>query len=514
MAALNHVCMWSEHGWVRVTAEEASRLHPGGTVSAHSGLFMCELCGQYVTLTEGYEKIRHFRHSAFEESKNCPERTFGPYYTPIYKANEHELPIRLIRENNGFHLELGFLYVPQDVLGREKIQSITIKAAEATCYTYSFERLNESTITYLPVGNVPCEKYEVSSSERLMLYWPRSVKGVSRRGSLFDMQTGKMLTIDSDALLYKQYYLLTTRSINYCPSSISASLLHEVRSGWDNWRLYLIEATALDQDAAKFFLSLHYRLTDLPLQIFPLWPLHIRTPYVIKHSDDYLIVHLLGRREKRVTTFPNAAVRSQICSKYGQISKIDCNGRQQLISSGQANVLQYLYFWRETLAETGESPKFQVQDINGSDISSGQHIRLPAQETIKILLPYDGKAIIRRNGVVIERREIAAQTYCTIDKISLGTEIEIRIGLDTVWTAFFKRDKENEFYNDDALLLALLDSFHGNEVSVPHSIGALAHKMENYPQTKKWLYQAIRRGTAPEKSIKHLRNRFSAKNKE
>ena len=51
MASLNHVCMWSEHGWTRVTAEEAGKLHPGGTVSALSGLFMCELCGQYVTLT-------------------------------------------------------------------------------------------------------------------------------------------------------------------------------------------------------------------------------------------------------------------------------------------------------------------------------------------------------------------------------------------------------------------------------------------------------------------------------
>lgn len=48
--ALTHVCMWSDNGWKRVTAEEAARLHPGGTVSARSGLFMCELCGQYVYL--------------------------------------------------------------------------------------------------------------------------------------------------------------------------------------------------------------------------------------------------------------------------------------------------------------------------------------------------------------------------------------------------------------------------------------------------------------------------------
>ena len=53
MASLTHVCMWSDHGWKRITAEQAARLHPGGTISARSGLFMCELCGQYVTLTDG-----------------------------------------------------------------------------------------------------------------------------------------------------------------------------------------------------------------------------------------------------------------------------------------------------------------------------------------------------------------------------------------------------------------------------------------------------------------------------
>ena len=48
MASLTHVCMWSDNGWKRITAEQAARLHPGGTVSAHSGLFMCELCGQVI----------------------------------------------------------------------------------------------------------------------------------------------------------------------------------------------------------------------------------------------------------------------------------------------------------------------------------------------------------------------------------------------------------------------------------------------------------------------------------
>lgn len=68
MASLTHVCMWSDNGWKRITAEQAARLHPGGTVSAHSGLFMCELCGQYVILTDGDIRIRYFKHSAYAVS--------------------------------------------------------------------------------------------------------------------------------------------------------------------------------------------------------------------------------------------------------------------------------------------------------------------------------------------------------------------------------------------------------------------------------------------------------------
>ena len=211
MASLNHVCMWSEHGWTRVTAEEAGKLHPGGTVSALSGLFMCELCGQYVTLTDGGEKVRHFRHSAHEASKSCPERTFGPLYTPSYKNDAHELPIKLIQTSNSFQFELGLLFIPREILQKERNRSITIKASDSIRYTYSFERLNPDSITYLPIGNVPQEKYEVISSDRLVTFWPRIVKGVSKNGSLFDITTGKMLPEDSDVLLQRQYHLVTTK---------------------------------------------------------------------------------------------------------------------------------------------------------------------------------------------------------------------------------------------------------------------------------------------------------------
>ena len=67
MASLTHVCMWSDNDWKPITAEQVARLHPGGAVSARSGIFMCDLCHQYVTLTKEGKNVRHFRHVSYEK---------------------------------------------------------------------------------------------------------------------------------------------------------------------------------------------------------------------------------------------------------------------------------------------------------------------------------------------------------------------------------------------------------------------------------------------------------------
>lgn len=46
MGSLTHVCVWSSKGWTHIAPEEVARSHLGESVSARSGFFMCELCGQ------------------------------------------------------------------------------------------------------------------------------------------------------------------------------------------------------------------------------------------------------------------------------------------------------------------------------------------------------------------------------------------------------------------------------------------------------------------------------------
>ena len=148
MASLTHVCMWSDNGWKRITAEQASRLNPGGTVPAHSGLFMCELCGQYVILTDGDIRIRYFKHSAYEKSKDCPERTFGAGYSFSYSSQEHDLPIRITSvSSSSFSFEIGLIRAPISSLSKDFCIEIRPKGVSDVRYVFTKERLNCDSIT-------------------------------------------------------------------------------------------------------------------------------------------------------------------------------------------------------------------------------------------------------------------------------------------------------------------------------------------------------------------------------
>ena len=202
--ALTHVCMWSDNGWKRVTAEEAARLHPGGTVSARSGLFMCELCGQYVLLTDGAIQTRHFRHSAYEKSKNCPERIFGTGYSISYSSQEHDLPIRITGVSpSSFRFEIGLIRAPIDLLSEDFCIEIKPKGV---CYVFTKERLNSDSITYLPLGEKPFEKYTLelkTGGEPPREFLPAGGKSNDPEGTLFEKTSGKKVNYDAQGQIDK-----------------------------------------------------------------------------------------------------------------------------------------------------------------------------------------------------------------------------------------------------------------------------------------------------------------------
>ena len=165
MASLTHVCMWSGNGWKQITAEQAARLHPGGSVSAHSGLFMCELCGQYVSLTDGSVQTRHFRHSAHEKSKNCPERIFGAGYSVSYSSQKHDLPIRITGvSSSSLRFEIGLIRAPIGSFSRDFRIEIKPKGTFGVSYVFTKERLNGLSFYRNAFAGPPSKLYHLKSS--------------------------------------------------------------------------------------------------------------------------------------------------------------------------------------------------------------------------------------------------------------------------------------------------------------------------------------------------------------
>lgn len=499
--------MWIGKGWKRITAAEAARLHPGGTVSAHSGLFMCELCGQYVLLTDSTVQVRHFRHSSSEKSKNCPERTFGAGVTYGYSQGEHELPICITNiTNRNFNLEMGFIQVPQSLLTPQLKIEIKPNGYMAKSFTYVKERLNIEGITYLSIGNVPSECYRIEitgTSESIRQFWPKTIQGIDSSGTVFDASTGKKLVYDADVAVGKKYYLLR-RGMLYgrMASHVTYKEISRQAISGENWYVYEITANDYDEVSARFFLDYHCRLTEQPILIQPVWPVYVEKPYVIKHNQKSIVMHLTGNAPT-TQVFPYAPVKNYPYEN-GSVIEIHCNSRQQLISAGRTKALQYTYFWKEPLSQTTEKPAATVTDIHDILIEGGKKHELPERRVLRVTIPYDGVLTIKQDEFLLEKRKLYANISMEVDGIAWNTELVICIGLDVVWKALFCKKKALQNSEDEAAILHQFESYMGAQMLIQHTIGSMASKLSSYPQIRQWLYKCIRSGHMSERAYREL----------
>ncbi len=510
MPSLNHVCMWSEHehGWINITAEEAAQLHPGGTVHARSGLFMCALCGQYVTLTNGKIKGRYFKHSAGESNKNCDDRTFAISNSIAY-SGRHELPLKIkIINQSCFLFEIGLIYIPDELLIKHNKEKIKIINEYGTQFLFQLDRLNYGSITYLPVDNEPSEYYELIAPDDLTAFWPEKVTGIIDGSAFFDSDNGKRLPYDSDVEINKKYYYLTNQTpFNYLlkKSKIVAEKICQQNYRGNIWYLYIIEAKELNELAATFFMNNHCRLTDIPQKMTPIWPIHVELPYMVKHSKKEMIIHISGQRQFIPETFPSTVINEEKCpgKNKGQVIRVYCNSKQQLITTGSNGVSQYFYYWNEALLYTAPSVPVVVKDGKDNLFTEGDNTKLPAGLILKIEAHYDGRVLLFRDNQRIEEKPLKAEKRLIINDVCFGKTVQIFQGLDLVWSCSFKKEIV-VFENSDQLLFSKLISYKGYEIPVKHSIGALTVKLNNYPKTRQWLISAIKKGTAPANAIKYL----------
>lgn len=506
---LTHVCMWSGHGWKRVTASDAAKKFPYGT-SAHSGLFMCDICGQYVTLTMGGIRDPYFKHSSEEKSKDCPERTFGSY-TDTFNAQVHELPIKIrIKSRDRFELEIGFVSIPASLLGKKDSRKIIIQGGSGSQkFQYSLERLFYRGITYLSIGNKPYEIYKISypiDSQKIQAYWPSTVQGIPSEGALFDKATCKKLPEDADVSVGRTYYLVTKRSHIRSNKYISSRLICTSSTGYfDIWYVYEVEATKYDEDSARFFLEFHARLTDHPVTFYPIWPDFIEYPYKVLHRDDELYFYLDGEGVAS-KAFPYAYIqKSTLPNGNAKLLRITCNDRQQLVSAGRVKVLKYTYLWKDNLTRKKDKQEPRVFDISGQQILPGTYESPPDKEQISINCEVDGFAEIDDlDGFPKAKYIFSAGQQLTIEKVSLSSVVNIYYGLDLVWTARYTKPEE-DYAIDDQELVKRLNSYRNDFIKTPHAIGGFAVNLQNRPLLYDWFCLQVKQGKISRSALNLLK---------
>lgn len=500
--ALTHVCMWREKSWKRISAYEAAKLFPYGT-SAHSGLFMCELCGQYVNLINGSIQSSHFRHSASEKNKDCDDRSESYSYINYFQAEAHNLPIKLMVESAyKFSLSIGFISLPEALMRGKADYKINISGDDK--FSYLFSRLNRGTITYFNVGTIPASKYVlnvVPKIDGINTYWPNVISGVEREGTLFDSTTGKKLPYDADVQVGHKYYLLTSYGVYGQKRTVEKKEICSQRVGWNNWKVYEVKATEFSEDAAKFFLDYHCRLTDEPVLMYPIWPVYKESPYVVYHNSKQIDIYFRGNAEPKLAPYGNIRKIPYSNPKMLEITSTD---RQQLLSAGRTDVLKYMYFWESDLGEMGELPKISVKFLSGDNAEAGVNETLPEKNTLSFIPEVDGILEIAYKDKVVEKYELNANQIFEYDNIRYGQTIKVYYGLDCVWIASYVK-KINESNVADNVLLERLKNAKGRIVPIPHNIGMISKYFADRSSVNMWLYSQVRQGAIREDAFKILK---------
>lgn len=494
---LTHVCVWdSTIGYRRITVEEADSLYPYG-VSAASGHFVCELCAQNVLFTAPGIKARHFRHDPSSPNKECDERqaSFDPTYGRYIRSmNSHTMPLRLTIVNGSFELQLGFFFPP---INHARCDNIMI-SCDSRKYRYSFDRIEREKTTYLSVGHIPSKKYEIeyeNANVQLLRFWSKMVTGVSPNGSFFDGQNGKILQAGAKAFSNNIYYLLRRYPIysSQTPNDIEVIELKRSRGqSFSIWYLYRIRVKKFSESSAKFFLKYSIFLTEKPTKFYPIWPVYVQAPYCLYHNASDIYYYICGD-DAELKSFPST---TNACNtNYGRLYRLFTQLREQLVSLGKSGALGFSYLIRQPIEKQAVLPSIRVTDYQGNLLEKDEYSKTPKLKLISVISLFDGKAIVKYKNQIIYTYKINGGQSLLIDGLSLGMDILFYQGCDFIRRISFLSEKANhDELISDKILLKKLKTCSGPFIPIPHTAGALAGKLEHYPQTKQWLFQAIRQG--------------------
>ncbi len=504
---LTHVSMWTNNGFMPVSAEQVSQMpNCRFGVAARSGLFLCRLCNQYVAFSSAH----YFMHSRGDTDKDCPERLVGFYESISTKVKQRALPIRLtVIDSQNLSVSIG-IALPSGILTDQGTISIESVDSKKT-YSYSISRLTAGGIEYVSLQQNLSSIYKLKpdekAKERLKDLIPEEVKGVSSEGTLFrvlaNSKTARKVLHGMNVHVNTKYYLLTQHRIilsDTRQTSLSCFQICRCIIGYHSWYVYEINALRYYDITRRFFLRYIFILSESMEKLVAVWPVYRNSPYVTYHDSHKMWFYLHGE-DISAHSFPAAYIQSTQCgTEADQVLQVYCNGRQQTLLAGKSKILRYTYLWREQLITNAEQPAVAVSDLNGNPIPMGESTQLPHKRILRIQAPFDGKVLIRKNGQLLEKRFLKSKEAAEVDQIGFGMEIQVLQGLDIVWSICF-RAEHSQSANDE-LTYKQLSHCRGRNVPFPHRYGIIANYIHDMPKTLQWIRMHIRSGIIPEDALK------------
>lgn len=512
---LTHVCMWEEKiGYRSISLEEASEQFSSYTVTANSGFFRCELCGQPVGLSKPRVDTgnRYFFHSSGEQDKSCEDR-MQDYDRPLPSLSSHTMPLRIKQTSGSYDLQIGFFLPPESSPVRPQCTGILIRDEARQMHTYRFERLAPAEVTYLSVGPQPSGQYALEYTEAndaLSQFWPRSTDGVSPGGTCFDANSGRMVLPGGKVYPERDYLLLKQGTVYNNCAGIEVREEARYRSGsFETWRLYRVRAFTLSQTTASFFMQYSLFLTENPVAFQPIWPVTVRTPYFICHRGTSLYFHLQG---KGVTlkSFPIKRGYQEpkaLSTARGSLVKIIAPERSQLLSLGRGDALGFTYLLSQPLDMQAPLPMPEVRDETGRVLDQDEYRTPPRNRTAVVKPPYDGSAELYRSGKLQYIYPLRGGQVTSVDSIATGSELRLYQGCDIVRTIRFGPPPDTgpaDGAETDRALLARLTACAGDLTDLPHGSAALAAQLGPYPGVRSWYSRRVRAGRISRRAYRIL----------
>ena len=256
-----------------------------------------------------------------------------------------------------------------------------------------------------------------------------------------------------------------------------------------------IRVKRFSEYSAKFFLKYAIFLTEKPAQFYPIWPVYIQDPYFIYHNASEFYFYLCGE-DAELKSYPSGA--KTVRTHDGIIYQISTREREQLVSFGKSGALGFSYLIRQSLKRTVPVPKVIIYDSTGNELTDDIYSKLPKEKLISVLCPYDGRAVIEKDGKTTYIYPLAAEQNVTIDGVSFGTTIRLFQGCDCVRTlSFTRKSAETDLSALDIEWVRKLNACKGPMIPVTHSTGAITTQLAGYPEVQKWLYKKIKLGEMP-----------------